>query len=395
MTDSRPRAAWLPAAAAGGVLVAVLAAGFASSGSNGSAQPTPTASTSASTDGGETSLTVPPITEPNVVLESTDVPVVKTAIAGPLGKGSSGDDVKKVQQRLKDLGFAPGKIDGYFGSGTQQAVWAYKKLVGGLTYQDLAASKDPTIVSPDLWQTMQDPIVIQPRRPGTGTHAEVYLPLQVMAIFTDNTPTLIAHISTGQLDEMGKPKQWCDTTSYNTDNEGQPLDPPVVRQECAYAKTPGGVFRFRRKVAGNREGPLGGMYNPVYFNYGLAVHGAKNVPKEPASHGCVRINMDIAEYFPSLVHVGDRVFVWGHDGKEPEQYSHSESLPSFNAPDPNATTTTSTSTSSTTTTVKATTTVKSSTTDKAPTTTVKATTTTRPATTAATTTTTAAPTTTG
>jgi hypothetical protein len=122
------------------------------------------------------------------------------------------------------------------------------------------------------------------------------------------------------------------------------------------------------------------MYNPVYFNYGIAVHGAKNVPKEPASHGCVRINMDIAEYFPDLVKVGDAVYVWGHDGKEPEGYTRNESLPSFNQPDPNATTTTSTTTTSTTTTVRATTTV--------PATTVPASTTTKPPTTTTTSTTT-------
>jgi hypothetical protein len=219
-------------------------------------------------------------------------------------------------------------------------------------------------------------------------HVEIYLPLQVMVVFADDKPTLIAHIASGELDENGQPKQWCETTTYDTDADGSPLPEPVVKQECAYSKTPGGIFRFRRKVEGNRVGPLGGMYNPVYFNYGIAVHGAKNVPKEPASHGCIRINMDIAEYFPDLVKVGDAVYVWGHDGKEPEGYTKKESLPSFNQPDPNATTTT-----STTTTVKSTTTVPASTTTKPPATT---TTTTKPPTTTtttppATTTTTTAP----
>ena len=61
------------------------------------------------------------------------------------------------------------------------------------------------------------------------------------------------------------------------------------------------------------------MWNPVYFNYGIAVHGAGNVPSYPASHGCVRIPMHIGNYFPSLVKYGDQVFVF--DGiKEPEAY---------------------------------------------------------------------------
>ena len=384
---SRPAARWLPVAAAGGVLAVVIVAGMASSG-NGDASNVASTTVAAADGALGTGLTVPLVTEPNVVVASTTAPVAKSSLAATITIGSFGDDVKMVQQRLTDLAFAPGPVDGQFGSGTQQAVWAFKKLVGAMPYEQLAASDNATTVDNELWQLMQDPIVIEPRRKmGAGrTHVEIYLPLQVMAVFTDDRPTLITHISTGTLDASGQPEQWCETTTYDTDNEGNPLDEPIVKQECAYAKTPGGIFRFRRKVDGNRVGPLGGMYNPVYFNYGIAVHGAKNVPREPASHGCVRINMDIAEVFPELVKIGDAVYVWGHDGKEPEGYTRNESLPSFNQPDPNATTTTSTST--TTTTVPATTTTAATTTTTKP----PATTTTKPPTT--TTTTTKPPTTT-
>jgi len=106
------------------------------------------------------------------------------------------------------------------------------------------------------------------------------------------------------------------------------------------------------------------MDNPVYFNYGIAMHGAENVPKEPASHGCVRMNKKISETFPQLVKVGDKVYVWGQDGKQPEDYTRNESLPSFNREevDPNATTTTS---STTTTTILETTTTSPATTTTA------------------------------
>ncbi len=360
---ARSQARWLPVVAAGGVLAVVVVAGMASSGS-GTASNTSATSVAVVDPGAGTALTVPTVTEPNVVVASTTAPIPKTSLAATLTVGAYGDDVKMVQQRLTDLGFAPGPVDGQFGSGTQQAVWAFKKLVGGMSFQQLAASDNASAVDNELWQLMQDPIIIEPRRKmGAGrTHVEIYLPLQVMAVFTDDRPTLITHISTGELDANGEPAQWCETTTYDTDNEGNPLDEPIVKQECAYAKTPGGIFRFRRKVDGNRVGPLGGMYNPVYFNYGIAVHGAKNVPREPASHGCVRINMDIAEFFPDLVKIGDAVYVWGHDGKEPEGYTRNESLPSFNQPDPNATTTT----AATTTTVAATTTTAAATTTTKP-----------------------------
>jgi hypothetical protein len=83
------------------------------------------------------------------------------------------------------------------------------------------------------------------------------------------------------------------------------------------------------------------MYNPVYFNKGIAVHGAQEVPDHPASHGCIRIPMHISDYYQSLVAKGDQVFVF--DGvKEPEAYG--AQVPRFNWTDPNYTTTTTTST---------------------------------------------------
>ena len=59
---------------------------------------------------------------------------------------------------------------------------------------------------------------------------------------------------------------------------------------------------------------LGALYNPFYFNKGIAVHGYQSVPPTPASHGCSRIPMHIAEYFHTLVHQGDPVYV---DGGQP------------------------------------------------------------------------------
>ena len=191
------------------------------------------------------------------------------------------------------------------------------------------------------WQQIFDPSVrFLPRRPGPGTHVEVYLPTQVLAVFRDDEPIFISHISSGELRPDGKPATFCETATYDTDEYGNPYPEPVTKQVCAESKSPGGVFRFNRSYDGQRISPLGGMKNPWYFNYGIAIHGARNVPTRPASHGCIRISNSLADVFPDLVGRGDRVYVWGHDGKEPEQYSERESLPSFNRPDPDATTTT-------------------------------------------------------
>lgn len=47
-----------------------------------------------------------------------------------LKKGSRGDDVLALQQRLKELGYLKGNADGDFGNGTEKAVKAFQKRAG-------------------------------------------------------------------------------------------------------------------------------------------------------------------------------------------------------------------------------------------------------------------------
>ncbi len=252
--------------------------------------------------------------------------------------GSTGDDVVTLNQRLRQLGFVTGSDDGTFGPVSQQAVWAWRKLVGGQSWRDLDRSSDRMVVTPVLWQAiMLQPVDITPRRPsGDGaSHIEVYLPSQVLVVFDADRPVLIAHLSSGEIDVAGNPTTWCEATTIDTDADGAPLDPPVERSFCAQSLTPGGVFSVNRRYEGTRVGPLGGMLDPIYFNYGIAIHGAENVPTSPVSHGAVRVNTTAIEESVPLVDLGDAVFVWGHDGREPEDYARRESLPSFGYPDPN------------------------------------------------------------
>lgn len=300
--------------------------------------------------GGEPGDGLPASTTAPVGSASTPVPtsaapatVPKVALDRTLSDGVTGDDVRRLQQRLTDLGFDPGPIDGAYGTLTEQAVWAFEKLVLGVPRQEATGQ-----VTPAMWDRIQDPVTIAPRRSAAqagANHVEIYLPEQVMVVFEGESPRLVTHISSGELDERGQPQQYCETITVDTGPDGVPLPEPIEKAVCGLAKTPGGVFDVDRMVAGTRNGPLGSMWNPIYFNYGIAIHGALNVPLAPASHGCVRIPMHISEYLQSLVSKGELVYVW--DGvKEPEQQTEQERLPVFDWPDPNATTTTS-STSST------------------------------------------------
>ena len=52
--------------------------------------------------------------------------------------GSQGDEVRKIQTRLKELGYDPGSVDGIFGEKTRKAVVAFQRD-NGLSQDGIAA----------------------------------------------------------------------------------------------------------------------------------------------------------------------------------------------------------------------------------------------------------------
>ena len=164
---------------------------------------------------------------------------------GTIGPGYQGDDVTRVQQRLTELGFAPGPIDGQFGSLTKMAVWAFEKLV-----METDREKAKGLVTPEIWDRMQDPIVVQPRREVSETprHTEIYLPEQVLAVFDGNKAVFVSHISTGDNSE------WCEEVTISPgENGNENGTEPLKRGECGKSITPGGVYQYKRRVIGRRE----------------------------------------------------------------------------------------------------------------------------------------------
>ena len=278
--------------------------------------------------GDSTDESVNGVVETTALVETTAAPVVLVPIDRTLKEGMKGDDVRRVQERLAALKFDPGPVDGIYGQATKQAVWAFEKLV-----MQTPRKRATGEVTPSTWVIMQSNVQITPRRQADSpSHVEIYLPEQVMIVFKGSEVMLVTHISSGSNE------QWCEEVTIDPGEEGNNTGKQIKMGICGDAVTPPGIFYFYNRKQGMRESKLGTMYNPVYFNYGIAVHGAILVPLEPASHGCVRIPMSVARYFPALVAYGDRVYVF--DGiKEPEEYGSPP--PPFDRPDPNYTTTTS------------------------------------------------------
>ena len=366
--QSRNSSQWLPAVAAVTLLGAVVAAGVAGGFTSGGDDPESSSiGTPAASPSQDSVAPVATVAIKKVPKER------KRKLSETLSYGMNGDEVMRVQKRLKQLEFDPGPVDGVFGELTRAAVWGFEKLIMGVDRSEATG-----LVTPQMWNRMQDDIEVEPRRPNsTPTHTEVYLPEQILILFENDRPTLITHMSSG--DGM----EWCEEVTISPGEYGnEDGTEPLVRGECGQSLTPGGVYSYDRQIEGLRQSALGGMWNPVYFNYGIAIHGAINVPLEPASHGCIRIPRPTSERFQSLLSMGDQVYVF--DGvKQPEE--HGEQLPVFNRIDPEWAATSTTSTTTTTTTAPpSTTTAPPSTTTTAPAATPPPTTTTMaPATTAA------------
>jgi peptidoglycan hydrolase-like protein with peptidoglycan-binding domain len=197
-----------------------------------------------------------------------------------LKEGMKGADVKAMQQRLAALKYYPGPIDGSFGNDTLEAVWAFQEvnrlsvdgIVGSATARALVYPR--TFVSND------------PRQ--NRTRIEVNLAMRVLVLYKNDQVALISHVSSGG------GYRFCDSHG------------------CSRAITPTGNYRTTVYMSGWVTVPLGEMYNPVFFiSTVYAIHGDTDVPVNPVSHGCVRIPMDIAAFFHTLVTTpGTEVFVY-------------------------------------------------------------------------------------
>ncbi|HEX4255152.1 MAG TPA: L,D-transpeptidase family protein [Streptosporangiaceae bacterium] len=191
-----------------------------------------------------------------------------TPASRTLKMGMHGADVKRLQQRLEQLGYYPGSTDGHFGMDTEEAVWAFQEV------QNLHASGEITWPVEKKLVYPSTPKALVPR--GGSTRVEISLGRHVLYVYHKNRVILISHISSGG------GYYYCDGG-------------------CSRAITPTGNFHTTWRVHGWHTSPLGQMYNPVFFYEGYAVHGDTYVPLNPVSHGCVRVPMDVANIYPGLV----------------------------------------------------------------------------------------------
>jgi peptidoglycan hydrolase-like protein with peptidoglycan-binding domain len=211
--------------------------------------------------------------------------------------GMHNSAVKALQKRLNVLHYYAGKADGEFGWDTMEAVWAFKEVQSGKP-----EPPNPDTVSPAMQRQL-----LHPKLPKVlvkhahWTRIEVNKNIGVLVVYHGKRIALISHVSTAA---------YCRPDG------------------CGWV-TPDGTYRAWDYIAGAVPDPTFGayMYNPVfYIGTTFAIHGMPDptstfssygVPLNAASHGCVRIPLDISVFLHNLIHVsptdGTLIYIIGND----------------------------------------------------------------------------------
>lgn len=223
---------------------------------------------------------------PKVVPQASVTPAHVIAFqseTGPqvLGRGDEGSSVAELQQRLQDLRYWVGPVDGVFGRLTEQAVFAFQKA-NSITVDGL--------VGPETRGALADPVVPSPRS-SEGRVTEV-----------DKASQLLYAVLDGRL-------EWVFHTSTGTE---LPYEHPDGY--TALADTPPGTHTVFWQHDGWQEGELGPLYRAKYFHEdGIGVHGDDSIPTSPATHGCVRVTLAAMDYIwaQGLMPMDSTVLVYG------------------------------------------------------------------------------------
>ncbi len=182
----------------------------------------------------------------------------------------------EAEARLTELGYWPGKVDGVIDESTKSAVITFQKWTGRSVNGQLTL---------DELEAIRGGVLAKPRDEGYS-HVEVDLDRQVLLLIDVKQGVRLLPVSTGS----GK--------SFADENQ------------TSVAYTPRGRFIVYNKVSGWERGPLGSLFYSNYISGGVAIHGARDVPNTPESHGCIRIPLFAAREVSKLMPLGTIVLVY-------------------------------------------------------------------------------------
>jgi hypothetical protein len=212
-----------------------------------------------------------------------------------LRKGDRGTAVRYLQRTLRDHKLYRGAIDGVFDRQVAIAVATFHKATGP-AYANPARAVEQWQAHPPsekmALSDWSDLLAFDPEPPKSRRRqpdrVEVDIGHQVLYLILDGEVDAIVHVSTG----------------YHADDTPRTTGLPD-----------GGYFWYKHPY--NGWSPRPGLWS-IYkfwayragadFNYG--VHGYRDVPYWPASHGCIRVHVWAADYLSERFFLGMPVHVW-------------------------------------------------------------------------------------
>lgn len=213
-------------------------------------------------------------------------------VTGPATSPSkTADRIRSIKELLAQRGYWITKVDSLANAEYKSAISAFRKL------HRLRHTKAFSDEHLELLRLSERPrskrrFLIYRKTDTERAHIEVDLARQVLLVV--DSAGLVTHVlpvSSGN-GEMFSTKRADDSLWWRR------------------AVTPKGQYRISRKISGWRKSELGMLYYPLYYRGGAAIHGAKQVPDHPASHGCIRIPMFAAPVLASMVQVGHPILVY-------------------------------------------------------------------------------------
>ncbi len=236
-----------------------------------------------------TDTTVPATDAPTPAPTAAPDPNAVAPLGAPLSAvgRKSGAATAAIQQRLTDLGFWVGDIDGSYGLTTTQGVMAYQKwaALNPSGSVDAKTATSLTTATSRAFSASKDADVV-----------EVDKTKQLLFIVHGGKTVWVLNTSTGS----GK--------AYSAPDQNTPGSTIT-----GVAVTYSGNFSInRQRPDGWWTGDLGQIYRPKYFNGGEAIHGLGSVPNYPASHGCVRVSVPAMDFIWAANLIPLKMHVWVH-----------------------------------------------------------------------------------
>lgn len=196
------------------------------------------------------------------IIRATDETTKRITKMPSLSQGAKGSAVKRLEWRLRDLGYYIPAANRTFGVETADALIAFNKV---------QRTSRVGYVTEATWRALAKPIRPKPKFKSPW-HFEIDQTRQVIFVVKKSKVKWILHTSTG-----------------------------------AGGATRDGTFTVHRKLAGYSPGRL---YYPSYWDGLRAFHGWPEVPTYNASHGCARVPMWSAQWLYGLVQMGDTVYIY-------------------------------------------------------------------------------------